>query len=228
MSIPTAGQSIDSAALWRPVLARFSALPGAERKLRRLATASSHEQVADYLAEITYAMVDNHTGFQTEVEPEGDAGVDLRIGRDSLSLYVEITRFRPVNPGPAPIRSSETDPVLEVYGNPERDVRKAFQKIRDKFRQVKPHSAVIAVWNDDPDLEELEVEGAIRDLREDDAEGRLTLPPGLVAAVYGSAWRRMPDGKQFYCFPLHDPARPEAASLCSRLEGASVRAALSA
>src|SRR5882724_4435166 len=105
---------------------------------------------------------------------------------DGISATVEVTRFRPMNPGP-PILTYEEfhrdDGFLMPYGDPRRDVAKCIRKVRDKFRQaIAPH-AIIALWNDDEALEEVEMHIGLRDLSEDPSR-----PAGLELVVYGSWW----------------------------------------
>ncbi len=77
-----------------------------------------------------------------------------------------------------------TDQWLEEpYGNPRRDVANSIRKVRDKFRQaIAPH-AIIAVWNDDEALEELDVHIALCKLQQDPH-----VPAGFELVVYGSPW----------------------------------------
>jgi hypothetical protein len=144
------------------------------------------------------------------IEPLGNKGPDLGISRDGYSAIVEIMRFRKVHPGP-PMDSLNGALLLSQYGNPVGDIRKAFGKLLAKFPQVKGENAIIAIWNDDGDLEELEVHGAVTELSNDAKQGILSLPCGLLFVIYGSPWLSG-DQRQLYCFPfLHqDQTEPIA------------------
>ena len=62
-----------------------------------------------------------------------------------------------------PVLDLECDDLeLPGHGNPPRDIRKAAEKIRAKFPQIGSEQAIIAIWNDEEELEELEVEAAVR------------------------------------------------------------------
>jgi hypothetical protein len=131
----------EASMFWRNRLERIQQMPGASRKFKRIAAAPDKEQLDDYLAEVLYALAFAGLGFQVEAEPLGEKGPDFRIARDNHSTFLEITRFRRIHPGPPTISLSDKEFqnntfLLEEYGNPARDVAKAFDKIMDKLRQV--------------------------------------------------------------------------------------------
>jgi hypothetical protein len=141
-------------------------------------------------------------GFQVEIEPSGKAGPDSRITRDGYRAVVEITRFRLMNSSLQRLDISSESVALPEYGNPKRDIRKAMRKIYRKFSQIGHKKAIIALWNDDEDLGEVEVRTAVDRLKEDES-----LPNGLIFVLYGSKWIAPswvgPTGhQQLYCFPL--------------------------
>ena len=150
-------------------------------------------------------------------EPLGGKGPDFSISRDGHRALLEVLRFRGVYPGPSevPLKEASTLGTLEKYGNPERDTRKALGKLFAKFDQVGGHEAIIAIWNDDGDLEAEEVEAAVTTLRDEAARGVHALPPGLSFVVYGSGRRKALGGgttHELYCFPLgKQPPAPHAA-----------------
>jgi len=181
---------------------RVREMPGANRLFRRIADASDIEQLQDYLAEVRYALVFAGLGFQVEIEPYGSTGPDLRVSRDKHLAVTEIMRFRRVYPGPPELDLSDESTVLPEYGDFSRDVQKAFGKILAKFRQIGNEASIIAIWNDEEELEELEVEMAINYLRQDVARNHLSLPNGLQYVLYGSKWVRAGDNKQLHCFPV--------------------------
>ena len=156
-------------------------------------------------------------------EPTGAQGADLLISRDGTSATVEVTRIRPMNPGP-PILSREEylrdDWLLESYGNPQRDIAKSIRKVRDKFRQaIAPH-AIIAVWNDDDALEELEMCSALRDLQQDPC-----VPEGLDFVVYGSS---SIGHAQLYSFPMKSHLHPPIQDWAREIGCVSVSDAINA
>lgn len=203
-------------------LKRIQRMPGASRLFRRIASASNKEQLDDYLAEVRYALTFAGLGFQVEIEPFGNKGPDLRVLRDGQSASVEIMRFRKVYPGP-PVLDLECDDLeLPEYGNPPRDIRKAAEKIRAKFPQIGSEQAIIAIWNDEEELEELEVEAAVNDMRRDAYRNVLSLPDGLLFVLYGSNAKHEGGRKQLYCFPLRRPRQSYQVAWQEELDSSTV------
>ena len=83
----------------------------------------------------------------------------------------------------------------------------AVEKIMNKFPQVGGEDAIIAIWNDDGDMEEREVKAAVSHLRSDAAQRILTLPHELLSVLYGSN-AVFPGGRQLFCFPLRYQYQP--------------------
>ncbi len=176
-------------------------MPGSNRLFTRIASASDKEQFDDYLAEVIYTLVFVGVGFEVEIEPFGAKGPDLGVRRDGHQAVVEITRLRKIFAGPPEFNIYGSK--LPEYGNPQRDIRKAFEKLLSKFRQIGDDPSIIAIWNDDGDLEEVEVGMAVKCLRYSSAQHTLTVPDGLLFILYASQWVRLPrDYKQIYCFPM--------------------------
>lgn len=173
------------------------------------------EQLLDYLAEARYALVFAALQFQVGFEPSGRKGPDLQISQDECCATVEVLRFRKMYPGPTLFSPDDEDDDLKTYGNPVRDIRKAFEKLLNKMGQVNSGNSVIAIWNDDDDLEEIEVMLAVRDLVNDAKVGNFLLPEGLTYALYGSKWR---GNQQFYCFPFQHPVQQQHKGWATELE----------
>jgi hypothetical protein len=184
---------------YREQFERVQKMPGANRVFSRIASAPDQEQLQDYLAEIRYALIFAGLGFHVTVEPLGATGPDLGVARDGHAAIVEVMLFREVYAGP-PIFDPDKDLTLQEYGNPARDVRKAAQKLVDKFRQVGAENGIIAVWNDDGDMASDHVRTAVNVLS-DDVELKALIPPeALLFVLYGSHWVRAGDRRQLYCF----------------------------
>lgn len=213
----------DAAQFWNLRLKRFRLMTGSERTFKRIASCNDVEQLQDYLIEILYALIFAGLGFQVEIEPFGYKGPDLRISRYDLHMIVEVTRFRKVYPGPPILDLADENAVLPIYGNPPRDIKKAFDKIIKKFPQIKRDDALIAIWNDDEDMEENEVSTAVIDLRGDAVEGKIQLPPGLIFILYGSKWIGGTGNKQLHCFPLQYLFESHHLNLQKELETSHVR-----
>lgn len=205
----------------RPCFERVRAMPRAGRLFKRIASAPDADQLGDYLAEIQYALVFAGLRFQVEVEPQGKDGPDLGISRDNHYAVVEVMRFRKVYPGPPTLDVTREPGVLPEYGNPPRDIQKAFDKILTKFRQVQNGESIIAIWNDDEDLEELEVKAATAHVRDATAQGTLNLASDLLFVLYGSKWIGG-NRRQLYCFPVRCPAQGHQQIWQQELESSTV------
>jgi hypothetical protein len=204
-------------------LSRALPWPSSAAFFHLLATAADKEILLDHLATLRYSLIFRGLGFLPAFEPTGSQGSDLLVTRDGTSATVEVTRFRLVNPGPPILTREELhrdDCFLQPYGNPQRDVAKCIRKVRDKFRQaIAPH-AIIAVWNDDGALEEIEMHIGLRDLREDPRR-----PAGLELVVYGSWWIGR---SQLYSFPMKPKLVAPFQELAQQLESVTVAAAINA
>lgn len=204
---------------WHKCFGRIQKMPSANNTLKRIANAPETEQLGDYLAEVLYALIFAGLEFQVEIEPYGSKGADLRVSRDGCSAIVEIMRMRKINPGPSQYSLTDDEDYLEVYGNPMRDIRKAFEKLSAKFPQAGQDDSIIAIWNNDEDLEEVDVEVAVRDLLEDASHQNLTLPSRLSFVLYGSSWV---SHQQLYCFSMRNEDEPDHVTWMQELESSTV------
>ncbi len=204
-------------------LSKAQTWPNSSAFLHLVATAVDSETLLDHVATLRYSLIFRGLGFLPTFEPTGSQGSDLLITRDGTSATVEVTRFRPVNPGPPTLTEEKflgDEWLLEKYGDPQRDVAKCLRKVRDKFRQATAPHAVIAVWNDDGALEEIEMHIGLRNLQEDPR-----LPAGLEFVVYGTLGH-----SRLYSFPmkpnLDAPFQEWAQQIASVTVPAAVNAAL--
>jgi hypothetical protein len=194
-----------SATLAQRWFERAQKINKANRVFQHIASAKDKEQLADYLAEIRYALIFAGLGFDVEFEPAGNRGPDLGITREGQKAVVEIMRFRKINSGPPLLNLDDENLILPEYGNIPRDIRKAFEKILAKFRQVENQKGIIAIWNDDEELEEIETETAVYNIRGDVNKGLLVIPDSLLFAIYGSKWI---GNKQLSCFSFRHLEQP--------------------
>ncbi len=186
----------------RQLFERVQRMPNANRLFKRIAFAPDNNQYADYFAEVIYALVFAGLGFNVEIEPRGSKGPDIGVSRDGHYAVVEVTRFRNIFPGPLEFNINSS--ILPEYGNPQRDIRKSFEKLLSKFQQVGDDPSIIAIWNDDGDLEEVEVKMAVNYLRNNEVQHAL-VPANLLFVLYASQWVRLPSHyKQIYCFPINE------------------------
>jgi len=121
----------------------FCSVKGAGKIFRKIAKCGNKEQVLDYLNEVRFTLFFTGVGFTVEIEPHGKKGPDLRLSGHEPSVLVEVTRFRPINPGPKKLTFDEGPEVLSPYGDPQKDVLKAINKIASKFTQLGDEKAII-------------------------------------------------------------------------------------
>ena len=205
------------AAIWTELVAVAAELLNGQVLLPRLAAAPNIESLYDSLAEVRYALVFRSIGCEVSWEPGGSAGPDLAVGVGNDAFAVEVARFRTINDGPPSVGD-----LLEPYGNPERDIAKSITKISSKFRQIGDRRGIVALWNDDGGLEELEVAIAVRELGDSDR-----LPPGLAGVVYGSRSIGCRQQQQLFWFPLGRSTDLAAEAIGERLTRVFVSDALS-
>lgn len=176
--------------LWLNCLKRVEHVQGVGKLYKRISKAPLSD-IGDYLAELWYAIQFSELGFYIVIEPLND-GPDLKISKQGYDIFVEITCFRKIYPGPPEIALSEEIKLVK-YGDWMRDTNKAYEKILGKFRQLKREeitSSIIAIWNYDGDLEEIEIEQAVNNIRSDGATRKISLPRSLKFVVF-APW----DGK---------------------------------
>lgn len=195
-------------------------LPGAEEKLRMLVDAKGKDGVRDLLREVDTALLFTGLGFYVEVEPNSRTpvakNIDLRISRGKHSCFLEITRFRPIYPGPLALQIEDLDDngLLPEYGDIPRDIEKACQKIIKKFDQVGSEPTILAVWNDDQDMEEIEVGFAVEKIIQEEQ-----FPSSLVFLLYVSDWIGQ---QQIYCYLFGKSLAPHLEVWIDELERSRV------
>ncbi len=168
------------------------------RVFQRIASAKDKEQIADSLAEIRYALIFAGLGFDVEFEPTGNRGPDLGIKRDDEEVVVEVMRLRKTNSELPLLNLDDENFTLPEYGNVLQDTQKVSGKILKKFRQIENKKGIIAIWNNDHVLDEIEPEFAVNWLVSDIKSGLMKMPNRLLFVLYGSPWQSS-GNKQLYC-----------------------------
>ena len=210
----------NQAGFWSLLIRRIAKMRGAENLYKRVSEGLNKEEIQDHLAVVLYALVFAANDFEVEIEPLGGIGPDLGVSKADQRAFVEVTRFRRMYPGPTLLGEDEQSTILQ-YGDLARDVQKCWSKIVNKFDQVDRGDAIIAIWNDDEDLEEIELDIAAEIFRKKGSQGIVEIPHGLAFVIYGSKWigpgtKRMDE--QFYCFPLASPLKQSHTQWISEIE----------
>ncbi|MBU1297551.1 MAG: hypothetical protein KKB77_00140 [Bacteroidetes bacterium] len=177
---------------WFNCLTRIQQTPGANQLFERIANAPQSD-LGDYLAELWFATMFKELGFHVIIDPLGD-GPDMKISKQDFDIFVEVTCFRKIYPGPPDLTLSNTEEITLVeYGNWKRDANKAYKKILSKFpqlRRVEIDSSIVAIWNYDGDLEEIEMEDAVTNICRDGMAKKILIPENLKFVIF-APW----DGK---------------------------------
>jgi len=207
-----------------PFLMRVAKMEGAGRLFKRIAEAGDSDAIDDHLAPARYALMFAGLGFMVGPEPTGAKGPDLSIARDGYSAAVEVTRFRKEPADQiAEARKALPAGLLQEYGDPMRYVeRRIRDKVMDKFRQLRQGTGVLALWNDDDELQELEMSQALGELAEEGVAGTLQVPPGLYLIVYAS-WGVPAARPHVRCFELQPNCPPHLRQWKADLESSLVR-----
>jgi hypothetical protein len=183
---------------WTNCLTKIQNMKNGHRILKRIANASDSD-VTDYLIEVWYSVLFSELGFGVVIEPLGKAGPDLEVTMDDVSSVVEITGFRKIYAGPPELPDNVEDFVLTEYGDSRRDTEKVYNKIIGKFPQINQShlsTSIIALWNNDGDLEEIEMQAAIEHLRRDSLTQAIVVPESLAFVLFA------PWDNKILCFPV--------------------------
>lgn len=189
---------------WRRCFEIIQPMHGASHKFDVIANIMDVEQLRDILAEVKFAVIFAHLGFQVELEPFENNSLaspnpDMRIMRDGESSIVEIKRFRQpdvYSPGQRLQRLPDNISELHTfpsYGHPAKDMQKIFTEIEKKFKQAGT-DGIIAIWNSNDELSPPEVEAAVYSIRQ---------KPGNSQKSCFVVLRGDPD-ERFSCFKLRN------------------------
>lgn len=183
---------------WINCFTKVQNMKNGHRILKRIANASD-DDMTDYLVEVWYSVLFFELGFDVVIEPLGKAGPDLEVTIDDVSSIVELTGFRNIYAGPPELPYDTDDFVLTEYGDSRRDTEKAYNKIIGKFPQIKQSqlsTSIIALWNNNGELEEIEMQAAIEHLRRDLLSQAIVVPESLAFVLFA------PSENKILCFPV--------------------------
>ncbi|MBJ6752677.1 hypothetical protein [Geomonas anaerohicana] len=186
---------------WVKRIPAIMTIPGHATKFNRIEEAKSKEELADYLAELRYALIFKKLGYLVTMEPEGDKGPDLKIEKEAFVAFVEVTRFRPTPELQKTYEiSSDLADDIEVvdYASVENCIQKVYSKVTNKFNQVADFHAILAIWNDSEAIDHSDMPQAIKNIISID-DGSVLVPKNLNTIIFGSFES---NEKQFYCFKM--------------------------
>ena len=209
-----------------PLLSLICYIKNSGSKLKRFSEVRTNEDALDLAAECYFALIFEGLDFAVAFEPTGARGPDLLIERDGKTVYVDVTRFRPTvaTPGPPSITHPDESLELEEYGNVEQDIAKVRSKFLEKLSQIREAGGdgIVAFWNDNDRLEELEHDSAIRSIQSDLQKGIQESSGRILFAVFRWGWTSSRNRQELFCVPLTDLAE-RFRTWCKLLESSSVQ-----
>jgi hypothetical protein len=185
---------------------------GSDSLFRRIGSASDKNAIFDCLAEIRFAWAFEDTGRQPEfVRPRKTArGPDLLVFGDGHSAWVEVTRLQSAEAdAPDSLPDGELEFDLE---DSEPHIRKFYEVIASKIAQIEEgcgsNNAILAIWSNHDDREDLEFRAAVQQIRCEAEEGLRRVPSGLLFAVLRAPLRNVSHDQLVYCEPFQELQEP--------------------
>jgi hypothetical protein len=169
----------------------------------------SDNRIPDFIVELYFASYFHNRNYSVEIVSRSDQEKtpDLLISNETLRGYVEIKHIRKKHEGPKSLIPGESTKmkILEKYGDPVRDERYCRDKILEGFHQIQSYSGlkntdvmVVAIWNSDEDLDELDLKFTISNLIEERNEFENI--PNQKWVVFGNPWYSLRENTQFHIF----------------------------
>ncbi|WP_277059024.1 hypothetical protein, partial [Trichlorobacter lovleyi] len=176
-------------------------ISGYATKFTRVKEVSSKEELYDYLAEIRYALLFKSLDFEVTMEPEGDKGPDLKITKDDIVAFVEVTRFRPTKELQNTYnmsQSPEGEIEVEEYASVDKCIQKIYSKVTGKFNQLKDYYGILALWNDSDEIDFEDILPSIKNIKSITDES-VVIPDNLNLIVFASFEYL---DRQFHCYKI--------------------------
>jgi len=197
-----------------PYLEHAEGIEGSDSLFRRISRAPDKNAIFECAAEIAFAWGFECTGRAPKfVQPrKKERRPDLRVSDNEHWAWVEVTRFRAAYAGEPtalpggglPLNLEDTEP----------HIRKFYEVINSKIAQIKEgcgsDNAILAIWSDHDDREDLEFRTAVGDIRWEAEEGSRRLPSGLLFAVLRAPSRNLSRDQRIYCEPFRELQEPFA------------------
>ena len=162
----------------------------------------------DFIAVLTFASYFHHTKCIVEFVPRSkEKTPDLFISNSEFRGFVEIKHIHKKHDGPkiAFPNGAETNEILEKYGNYTRDEKFCREDIIKGFKQLRAFSGlrktdwmIVAIWNSDEDLDEIDMKSSLNQLITEKNEFEDIPNPKCI--VYGSDWYSLRRQTQFHVF----------------------------
>ena len=162
----------------------------------------------DCIAQLRFALYFHQNGYIVEFIPRSkEKTPDLFVTNSELRGFVEIKHIHKKHDGPKKMQINDSDSgeILEEYGNYIRDEKYCRDKIIEGFKQLrnfpelkKTDWMIVAVWNSDEDLDEIDMESSLNLLIHEQSE--LKNIPNPKCIIYGSNWLSLRKNTEFHSF----------------------------
>lgn len=168
------------------------------------------DDIQDFVAALSFALYFHHAECIVEFVPRSKKMTpDLFIVNPEFRGFVEIKHIHKKHDGPKTALPNELNKknILEEYSNPLRDEKYCRDDIIKGFKQIQQFSGlkntdvmIVAIWNSDEDLDELDMKFSISHLIEEKNEFENMPNPKWI--VYGSDWYSPRENTKFHVFRL--------------------------
>jgi hypothetical protein len=166
-------------------------------------------RMPDFMVELLFASFFFEEDYTVEIIPRSDLEKtpDLLVSKTAFRGFVEIKHIHKKHDGPRVVLPNESPEleILEQYGDSIRDERYCRDKILEGFQQIQQFSGlvdtdvmIVAIWNSDEDIEEINMKFSISNLiKEKDEFENMPNPKWIV---YGSHWYSLRENTKFHVF----------------------------
>lgn len=166
------------------------------------------ENIQDCIAQLRFALYFHQNGYIIEFVPRSkEKTPDLFVTNSKLRGFVEIKHIHKKHDGPKKMQLNDSDTLemLEEYGNYTRDEKYCRDEIIEGFKQLRNSPKVqrtdwmiVAVWNADEDLEELDMKFSLNQLIKEESE--FDKIPNPKCVIYSSGGYYPKENTKFHIF----------------------------
>jgi hypothetical protein len=166
------------------------------------------DDIRDFIATLIFASYFHHAEYIVEFVPRSkEKTPDLFIANSEFRGFVEVKHIHKKHDGPktALPKGLNKKNILEEYSNPLRDEKYCRDDIIKGFKQIqnfsglkKTDTMIVAIWNSDEDLDELDMKFSISHLIEERNEFENMPNPKWI--VYCSDWYSPKENSRFHIF----------------------------
>jgi len=164
--------------------------------------------IRDFIATLIFASYFHHAECIVEFVPRSkEKTPDLFVANSEFRGFVEVKHIHKKHDGPKTALPNVLNKkkLLVEYSNPLRDEKYCRDDIIKGFKQIQQFSGlkdtdvmIVAIWNSDEDLDELDMKFSIPHLIEEKSEFENMSNPKWI--VYGSDWYSLRENTKFHVF----------------------------